>query len=875
MGLPRLFARTCLLGLLIGLSPPGTRGIVGPAATVEVAAQTANASFSQWRFELDWLPGTRDRSGRLMTGTETTYLVAHGGRLYAAVGVWNIDPRTENPGPAVLVKTAADAAWSVDLEGGARNVRIASLASIELSTDGQGRPLEEPVQLLMAGVGGFGNRDETSVYVRDDSTGSWDRSVVARGAPGTSREVRLLFDHRDEVTGVHHVFATSAGAIYRGVYDPAAVGRVRWSAEPELGGRLARIMSAGSANGQAYVAVDITPDSPGNGGLFRRVDGEARWAWQGEWGSRTDHIGVAWIRGLTAIPDPERPGEELLLASREVDGVIERIHPREDHRPVLDFDVAEHFRALAGAAPDTRITTIFAYNEMTPATDPHTGEQVLLIGGGVFPPTLWDEARAKRAWLLVRGADGRYRSVEVHDPAHDPPALGGLRPVRTICASPFPEEAGRVWYLGGFDAAQGPHAGTAWIYRGTLAESEAAEPDFEIVDEVVQALDLDVIDSEFSEEDRSLAWQARDDTLRVTPIDPATGDIQWERTEVVDDMLPFRLTANSAEIAYSRSRGTHVLFHKQTPQGQRVAQAYRQTGDGDGGGGEWVVKTLDLLPGPHDSRVPFGSQVSAWDSPLATVLVQPEGAAAARRAWVDVEQPERNGYYPRVAGREPLIAVPVISDRPDVPRFMGLLYTVGGVNQMHLYDTDSRALEQITFDTLHKTPGAIPFTAPDHGSRMALVSASTSQRQHRRGETLAFHLQTAAGWAEQARFRPPTSLPYLHSVEPFVFDGVSYVSYFATDGLSFGEQTRGEIWFSTIDGRFHRKVSSPAFESGEGEIIDPESFVTETTVFIYYTRRLPNGNRITHRAQSGLRRSMPSPEKATVLHLPIARRGER
>ena len=107
---------------------------------------------------------------------------------------------------------------------------------------------------------------------------------------------------------------------------------------------------------------------------------------------------------------------------------------------------------------------------MTPAVDSDTGEHVLLIAGGIMPGLTGDDARAKCAWYLVRHADGRYGTGQVFDPAVVPTAVGGLRSARTVCVSPFPEDKGRVLYFGGFDAAQGPHRDTAWIYRGTLKE---------------------------------------------------------------------------------------------------------------------------------------------------------------------------------------------------------------------------------------------------------------------------------------------------------------------------------------------------------------------------------------------------------------------
>ena len=58
----------------------------------------------------------------------------------------------------------------------------------------------------------------------------------------------------------------------------------------------------------------------------------------------------------------------------------------------------------------------------------------------------------KSSWYLVRYADGTYRYQRIWDeknPLTD--AQYGLRGCRSIRPSPFPEEAGRVWYFCGFD----------------------------------------------------------------------------------------------------------------------------------------------------------------------------------------------------------------------------------------------------------------------------------------------------------------------------------------------------------------------------------------------------------------------------------------
>jgi hypothetical protein len=349
-------------------------------------------------------------------------------------------------------------------------VRVAVLASLTLTTDGQGKRLAKPVSLLVAGGSLFESANETAVFVRDDVTGKWVKSVIAGRGARDRGEVRLLKVHRDKVTGEDRVIvAVTDGNVYGGVLDASTPGRIRWSAEPEISGRLGRIMSCGETNGEAYLAVDITPDQPKNGGLFRRVDGpKPHWEWISEWGHRIQHRGVAWVRGLTAIPDPDQPGKELLLCSREVDGVIEIVNPQRGHELRVEFDLRKHLGGLVGAQEGQRLTTLFAYNEMTPAVHPDTGERVLLIAGGVMPGLQGDDAKAKSAWYLVRHPDGRYGTGQVFDPAFIPQAVGGLRSARTVCVSPFREDKGRVLYFGGFDAARGPHRDTAWIYQGIL-----------------------------------------------------------------------------------------------------------------------------------------------------------------------------------------------------------------------------------------------------------------------------------------------------------------------------------------------------------------------------------------------------------------------
>jgi hypothetical protein len=221
-------------------------------------------------------------------------------------------------------------------------------------------------------------------------------------------------------------------------------------------------------NGDLYLSADPELASPGKGGLFRRTDGPLpSWQRLGHWGHvpQTDN-GLGWLRGLTPVPDPSTLGSQVLLGGRSADRVIERIDGSLPPAPVPDADVRGLLTQAWGVAPTW---LIIAYNNMLPATDPRTGRPVHLIGLGASLPSP-NDTLAGAAWYLVRDGPQAYRVGRVLVPEDGRLGLAfGLRAVRTIAPSPFPEEQGRVWYFGGFDGAQGPHYNTAWIYRGTVA----------------------------------------------------------------------------------------------------------------------------------------------------------------------------------------------------------------------------------------------------------------------------------------------------------------------------------------------------------------------------------------------------------------------
>lgn len=445
-------------------APPPPSPAPGPPAS-------GDSVFDALSFTRDFTPGVIDSGGNYIGGTETSALVAHQGKLYAAMGFWKDTPGADpSNGAQVLVKDSVDAAWRLDLAFNEFQLySTETMASIEFTTDITGRALNPPVRLLMASASYPPDSGAPgSVWIRDDGSATWTRTLQAPQAI----TARVIFSHVDALTGVHHVFAGMRnGTIYRGAYDESAPGRVRWSDAPEVTSSSGlRFLSATAANGRAYAASGVA-DSPSGvtGGLYERVDGPApSWRIVYQWPVFGDSTG---LRGLTAVPDPAGGAQEVLLATRESEGVVLRIDPAQAFAATVEINYRSYYTQLWGGLGGG--AALSAYNDMPRVIDPASGEAVWLIGLWVNHPQR-TEPPNNGSYYMVRHADGRYEHGRVFDLAQPVPRGDELRATRTIVASPFAGDAPGTLYFGGFDAGGTPPPGrvfhnTAWIYRGVVA----------------------------------------------------------------------------------------------------------------------------------------------------------------------------------------------------------------------------------------------------------------------------------------------------------------------------------------------------------------------------------------------------------------------
>jgi hypothetical protein len=452
------------------------QAVFGPSRPAMLKAQPAFAgpAFLNLKFTKDYFPGTRGVNGQWMGGTEALNMAMHKGCLYAGIGYWQDIPHYEDKpgdpwvGAQILVKEGKDVPWKVDLNMGKPVLRARALRAATFETDAQGNRLRQPVEILLASGMNFGST-ELLVWSRDDEANHWHRVVVDRTKVGDY--LVALGNHRDHVTGVSHVFGGSRnGCVYKGVFEPAAPGKIRWESQPEFTtsdertdtkNAERRVMGFAEADGALYASIRTS--------IYRRADGgKPDWKEVYRWPlPPADQEG--WRRpegrGLTAVPKPDGKGQMLLVAL-EMEQVIRRIDPANGHRTEDDFDVGAYFLKTWGH--EIRSSLCMAHNRMVPYTIPSTGEEVLLFGFIANPRGAPSWNRSGGAGLFVRRSDGTYQHFSVEDPSVDRHPL--LYATRDIAPSPWEPN---VIYACGYDATANAAVktralNTAWIYKGTF-----------------------------------------------------------------------------------------------------------------------------------------------------------------------------------------------------------------------------------------------------------------------------------------------------------------------------------------------------------------------------------------------------------------------
>ncbi|AKJ65436.1 EF-hand domain-containing protein [Kiritimatiella glycovorans] len=458
------------------LGKSAERGPITPeSALVPIGEQV-----DWFTFKKDYFPGTRDPNGQLLGGTELMWLTAHEGKLFAGTSMLKSDvtvkPYPGYPGPQILRKDRGDGPWIAEESFGRDHLRINCLEVLRFTEDPDGKPLPKPVSLLAAGLYDIRRGEKwLTVAVRNDETGTWTLSRIAplpEDQPGYAG-IRDLIVHDGEVFA-----AADFGGIYRGVYDPQAPGRLRWTPENEMaGGPYGRPQRMEICDGVLYAAFGYSNQRQRGkqGGLFRRISGaKPRWERVYSWFENEGPFEFL-MRGLTTVTGSD--GKPALLGALERPPlpVIRRIEPTNEFAATDEINYENYFANVFDAWPNVGVfMTGAALNRFTPFTRPDDGRAVYLVTTFVIHPRS-PQAGSNGAYFLVRNGPGSYDWGAINDPANQPDGVR-LQGVRTIEPSPFPDEKGKVWYFGGFAADFAYVRDTAWIYKGTLQKGEEYKP---------------------------------------------------------------------------------------------------------------------------------------------------------------------------------------------------------------------------------------------------------------------------------------------------------------------------------------------------------------------------------------------------------------
>lgn len=397
------------------------------------------------------------------------------------------------------------------------------------------------------------------------------------------------------------------------------------------------------------------------------------------------------------------------------------------------------------------------------------------------------------------------------------------------------------------------HAVILWADSRPVEYTLQASAEF-VIDDIVVTGTFSVQDPEYDASTMKVAW--RDGaTLRAADIDPDTGLYNMDGQEVVDTGLATDVV-NGPEWASTLGGTPRIVYTKSGSDGWSISQA-REIADGilqasdispalsDVARSAMLQKWLpEPVPDTFNGYKPVGSQDGDDASPLMKFSIGTAEDREQANAWKELDSPYDGGLLPTGAlgGR-------------FVPGKFSILYSrdSGGFQQLVWYDL--RTLEEaiLTDTPIHKF---LPFAinAPEFGGDV-VITAPEAKNSEERGyfDSIGVYREVDGAWTLIKRITSPVeALRGVHSAEPFVFDGRSYVSFLvlkAVDRESNDRKEKAEVWIASLDPEDNllRKVSGKARIKRS----DPESLVTEDEVFIYYTEIAKNTYK-QHRARTGL-----------------------
>jgi hypothetical protein len=229
----------------------------------------------------------------------------------------------------------------------------------------------------------------------------------------------------------------------------------------------------------------------------------------------------------------------------------------------------------------------------------------------------------------------------------------------------------------------------------------------------------------------------------------------------------------------------------------------------------------DFLGPDVNRKAPYGNETPGDPAPLLT-YIDSQGNHYSR----ELTNPDSEQRLTDV----PPSNVPIRNVRGARAALYPL--TIGGVDQVHYRDFDTRVVEQLTFDGGMKRE-AWMWRAPEFGNELVFLTLvdNVELRVYRK---LADPTTGVMRWIPIYIVAAPAT-GTMASPEPFVFNGQSYVVLAMTiKPYNF----HSAIWISNIDSAhpMFRRVTDDSVLRARTE---PEVFITNRGPMIYYNRFVP------------------------------------
>lgn len=173
-----------------------------------------------------------------------------------------------------------------------------------------------------------------------------------------------------------------------------------------------RFHSGAVCNGRLYIAGGRNIQTPQEGGVYLRIDGiNPRWKRVYVFPENNNQS----MRALTAVPNPLNLSSQVLIGTREVAGLIERIvpMPNDTVQVILEMDVRQTFTNIWGGLGGQ--VAICAYNRLEEGFHPLTGEKIWFLGMNIKHPNPSGTPEANNAYVLIRDMTGKYNYCMVVD----------------------------------------------------------------------------------------------------------------------------------------------------------------------------------------------------------------------------------------------------------------------------------------------------------------------------------------------------------------------------------------------------------------------------------------------------------------------------